>query len=315
MSQNLEGYFPVPFTTLAINQKLGTDVFIIIDGRPVRFGAKGEVFDEERSLRLKKFNFGKVFVRQEEQSLYRAYVDESILLMEKQPESTRLQTQMITGVAEEAAERVLENVSDKTVYSDAQIQFDRFAKFLQNHKGSFTEVFKRSGINPIDYVSHGVQVAALTVLLCENLKLIRDEQHRKLITTACFLHDIGAEKANLPILFDKNTFNPEQKKKWTAHPSAAIEMLGSLNHIEQQVLTIIFQHEEIPNGSGIPKGLQRKDMDPIACVVSMANRFDHYSAQFKGDKKVAMAEFFKGELGKFELDQLELLKKIVQENS
>ena len=208
----------------------------------------------------------------------------------------------------------MEKVSDKEVYAGAQLQFERFASFLNKHEGGFAEVLRLSGRIAGDYVSHGVQVAALSVFLCESLKLVRDDEHRKQISTGCFLHDMEAEKAEIPLLFDKSQFNETQKKVWLGHPSKAMESLGTLNHVDQQVLSIIAQHEEIPNGSGFPKKLIRKEMDPIACVVSLANRFDHYSTRHQGDKKAAIDEFFTAELGKYDLDQLELLRDVISKH-
>jgi response regulator RpfG family c-di-GMP phosphodiesterase len=150
--------------------------------------------------------------------------------------------------------------------------------------------------------------------LCEHLKLIRDDEHRKQISTGCFLHDMEAEKFEIPLMFDKSQFSEEHKKLWLAHSTKAVETLGVLNHVDQQVLSIIAQHEEIPNGSGFPKKMIRKEMDPIACVVSLANRFDHYSTRHHGDKKAAIDEFFTAELGKYDLDQLELLRDVISKH-
>lgn len=292
------------------------DIFIPVEDRPVRFGAEGELLDEERYQRLRKFKIQKVLIQENKEKIYRKYLEDMLDQVERDSQvETGLKAQMITGATEAAAENVVEKVEDKDTYLDAQSQFDRFAKFLQNHDGGFAEVIRLSGQVAGDYVTHGVQVAALTVFLCDKLKLIRNDAHRKQIATGCFIHDIAAEKDGLPLVWDKSTFNPEQMKLWKNHTVKAVERLGALDHIDQQVMSIVGQHEEVPNGTGFPKGMGRKAIDPVACVASLANRFDHYSTRFQGDKRRAVAEFFKMELGKYDLDQLELLRKVVNENT
>jgi len=317
MAKKIEGFHSVRSSTLAVNRRLAMDVFIPVHGRAVRFGAAGEILDDDRFARLRKFKIQKVFIQEDKEGVYRQYLEELMDQIERDSKiETSLKAQMVTGATESAMENVIERVDDKQVYTDAQLQFDRFAKFLQKHDGGFGEVIRLSGQVQGDYVCHGVQVAALSVFLCEKLKLIRSDEHRKQIATGCFIHDIAAEKGGLPLVFDKDSnMSAEQKKAWGNHPSKAIEILGTLNHIEQQVIAIVGQHEEIPNGSGFPKGLIRKNMDQVACVVSLANRFDHYSTRFQGDKRKAVAEFFKSELGKYELDQLELIRKVINEHT
>lgn len=316
MATKIDGYHSIRTSTLVGNRRLAMDVFVIIEDRAVRYGAEGEILDEDRYQRLRKFKLNKVLIQESKESVYRGYLEEMLDSVEKNAKiETSLKAQMLTAGAESAAEEVIQKVEDKDIYQDAQLQFERFARFLQKHDGGLKEVLRLSGTVAGDYVCHGVQVAALSVFMCEKLKLIQNEAHAKLISTGCFIHDIGAERTNIPLVADKSQLTPEQLKTWQTHPTKGLEILSKLDHVERQVMDIVIQHEEIPNGSGFPNKLVRLKMDPVACVVSLANRFDHYSTRFRGDKKAAMAKFFIDEMGKYDLDQMELLKKVITEQS
>jgi HD-GYP domain-containing protein (c-di-GMP phosphodiesterase class II) len=316
MSKKIDGFHSIRASTLVPDRKLEINVYISVEGRPVKYGAEGEFLDAERFSRLRKFKISKILIASDKEKQYRQYLENMLEQVEKDEKvNTATKASFFTGGAETAAEDVIQNIESKDIYTDAQAQFERFARFLQQHEGGFAEVIKLSGQVPNDYVAHGVQVAALTIVLCQNLKLVKNDEHLKSITTGCFIHDIAAERANLPLIFDKTSLSPEQRKEWELHPKKAVESFGNLNHVERQVLDIVWQHEEMPNGTGFPRGLKRKEMDPIACIVSLANRFDHYSTLHKGDKKIAIAEFFKSELGRYDLDHLELLRKTITQNS
>jgi hypothetical protein len=104
-------------------------------------------------------------------------------------------------------------------------------------------------------------------------------------------------------------------KLWKQHPQKGAEILNNKDYVDKQVMDIILEHEEIPNGTGFPRSLTQQKMDAVSVVVSLANCFDHYSQKFKNDKATAQKEFTKDYLGKFDLKYIEIVGRFIKEFS
>ncbi len=312
---SMPGHSPIRISTLRPDSMLAMNVYIPVSGRPVRYGALNETLEAARLSRLKTYGLNKVWIREEDETLYRKYLTDILADAETNTKMTMNdRTAAVSSAAESAAQNILERPEDKNVYLNSLEHFERFARFLKNNQGSFTEILRLSEMTTQeDYITHGVQVAALTLYVCEQLKLIRNEKHQTSIITGTFLHDIGSETEGLPRI-DASEMDAEQKKIWKDHPQKGAAILNNKDYVDKQVMDIILEHEEIPNGSGFPRSLNQKNMDPVAVVVSLANSFDHYSQKYKNDKPLAQKEFTKDYLGKYDLSYVELIGRFIKEH-
>ncbi len=313
---SMPGHSPIRISTLRPDSILAMNVYVPVSGRPVRYGALNETLESTRLSRLKKYGLNKVWIKEEDEDLYRKYLSDILAEAETNTSMTMSdRTTAVSSAAENAAQNILEKPEDKNVYLSSMEHFERFARFLKNNQGSFTEILRLSEMTTQeDYITHGVQVAALSLYTCEQLKLVRDEKHQTSIITGTFLHDIGAETESLPRMSVEN-MDTDQKKVWKNHPQKGAEILNNKDYVDKQVMDIILEHEEIPNGSGFPRGLNQKSMDPVAVVVSLANSFDHYSQKYKNDKQLAQKEFTKDYLGRYDLKYVEFIGKFIKEHA
>lgn len=315
-TRSLAGHTSIRISTLRDDSTLAMDIFVPVGDRPVKYSASGEVLDADRISRLRNFKYSKVWIRESDEEKYRTYLKDLISKAETDPNmDVSAKTTVISSAAEGAAQDIMERPEDKGVYLSSLEHFERFARFLKSNEGSFKEILRLSTLSgEQDYISHGVQVAGLSLFLAEKLGLIRDEKHQTSIITGTFLHDIGSEKSELPRL-DSNQLSPDQKKIWKDHPKLGADLLNNKDYVDKQVLDIILEHEEIPDGSGFPRGLTAQKMDPVSLLVSLANSFDHTSQKFKADKIEAHKEFMKTWLGKYDLKHIELIGSFVKDFS
>ena len=313
---SMPGHSPIRISTLRPDSILAMNVYVPVSGRPVRYGAVDETFDSSRLARLKTFGLNKVWIREEDESNYRKYLTDILTEAESNTKmAMNERTAAVSSAAESAAQNILERPEDKSTYLSSLEHFERFARFLKNNQGSFKEILRLSEITTQeDYITHGVQVAALSLFLVEDLKLIRDEKHQTSIITGTFLHDIGSEVEGLPRV-DSKEMDEAQLKLWKQHPQKGAEILNNKDYVDKQVMDIILEHEEIPNGTGFPRSLTQQKMDAVSVVVSLANCFDHYSQKFKNDKATAQKEFTKDYLGKFDLKYIEIVGRFIKEFS
>jgi putative nucleotidyltransferase with HDIG domain len=313
-SRHIPGHTSVRLSTLREESRLAMDIFVPVGDRPVKYSAAGETLDADRMSRLRNFKYSKVWIRESDETKYRTYLTDLISRAESDPKMDMAsKTTIVSSAAESAASDIMEKPEDKGTYLGSLEHFERFAKFLKSNEGSFKEILRLSSVaGEQDYISHGVQVAALSLFLVEKLGLVRDDKHQTSIITGTFLHDIGSEKSEIP-RGESSKLNPEQKKLWDKHPRIGADLLNNKDYVDKQVLDIILEHEEIPDGSGFPRSLTGQKMDPVSIQVSLANSFDHTSQKYKADKTEAHKEFMKLWLGKFDLKHVELVGAFIKE--
>jgi len=305
------GFIEVRSSTLVPDRELGVDVFVPVNGRPIMYGGAGQILEKNRFDRLREFKKKKVLIRDKDEEAYRGYLEKTLFLsLEDDKVSVAQKTELISSAAESAADEVLKKPHEKTSYLNSQLYFSRFGETLKKHGDSFAEVLNAPyDSNAQDHVSHGLQVAALSIFLCDKLELVKNDAHRTSIITGCFLHDIGLESSGI-----HRNLEARSSEAWKEHPMVGASILNDKDYVDAQVLTIILQHEELPNGDGFPKKLLQKQMDPVAVVVSLANRFDDYVQKTNGDKRVALEKMFVSELGHFDLSLLQRLQEVLKQN-
>jgi HD-GYP domain-containing protein (c-di-GMP phosphodiesterase class II) len=92
------------------------------------------------------------------------------------------------------------------------------------------------------------------------------------ICMGAFLHDIGLKEVPKEIYEkDRLEMTPEEFAIYQAHPTRGVQILSTLDSIPIEVLRIVQEHHEIPNGNGFPSHLRGDRMFPLAKVVSFAN--------------------------------------------
>jgi HD-GYP domain-containing protein (c-di-GMP phosphodiesterase class II) len=96
------------------------------------------------------------------------------------------------------------------------------------------------------------------------------------LTMGALLHDIGLkelpqELVNKPRL----EMTHEEVELYETHPVRGMMILRAFPGISADVLQIVQQHHEMPNGLGFPSRLRAERMFPLARVVSFANILAH----------------------------------------
>lgn len=290
------------------------DIFIPLRSKAVKFSIKGFPLDQTQIEKLRAFKFSKVLIRQEDETIYRSFLEESIEEAESNTSAPiEARTETMAAASENAAQEIIEKPESKEVYQQSYKQFERFGAFLNSYEAGAAMIIKNAGLSPPDYVSHGAQTATLSLVMAEKLGLLKQAWRKSSLIAGCLLHDIALEQGNIP-LGEEALLDDAQKLKWRSHPSDGARILGDKDYVDRQVIDIILQHEECGgNGTGFPRGLKSKDMDAIARVVAIANRFDHHCIKAAGDKKLASKNFMVEELGKYDFDLVELLQKTVSD--
>jgi HD-GYP domain-containing protein (c-di-GMP phosphodiesterase class II) len=287
------------------------DLYLPVSGRPVRYAVSGDSVDAERLFRLKKFKQKKIWIHETQEQSYRTYLDEILDDAERNSKmKVEERSEIVSSGAELATEQIVERPEDKTTYLEGQSHFERFARFLQSCEGATEHLLKLSQSSQDEHVVHSARVAALSSALATEWKLLTTPKLRTALITGAFLHDFELERRKVSRR-DPEALKPEELVEWKKHPAEGARLLGDKDYVDQNVIEIVLQHEEFPNGSGFPRGLKGKEMNKLALVVSLVNRFELHTLRHPTDPKAALQSMMVNEMGRFELSQLEDIKKQV----
>ncbi|MFT6070758.1 MAG: putative nucleotidyltransferase with HDIG domain [Bacteriovoracaceae bacterium] len=120
-------------------------------------------------------------------------------------------------------------------------------------------------------MKHSVMVSIFSVLLAK-AHGINSETNLTVIGLGAFLHDVGVSQLTFDPE-DEDQLTPEQRKEMNRHPEVGRQLLDRIRGIRSEVLQIVVQHHEQPNGAGYPNGLRDNDIYPPAKIVSIADTF------------------------------------------
>lgn len=117
---------------------------------------------------------------------------------------------------------------------------------------------------------HSLNVMILTMILAKGLGLKREVFEAA--GMGALLHDIGARRIN-PIVLRTKERSRAEESLYRMHGQYGLQIVGK--HVASPVRAIIREHHECMDGSGFPAGRKGADINPLARMVAIANRYDN----------------------------------------
>lgn len=309
-----EGYVGIRTSTLAPDKILGTDVYVLINERPVKWAMGGEVLERERSQNMRKHKKRKVLIKADDEERYRRYM-ESALDSTLSDDSISVEDKVASssGAAETAYADIRENPGNEASYKSACMFFDKLGQVFESLEGGVGHILNLPfSEEHYDHSAHGLQVAALTVAVCKKLNWLNSESRRNAIITGAFLHDVSMDIKGMTRA-EVEEARKQQSEIWCNHPKECAKILGDKDFVDEKVVNILLQHEERPDGSGFPNKINKHEIDAVAAVVSIVSAYEHQVFLDKGDRKAAFKQFYQDSLGLFDLDQVNIVKSCLKE--
>jgi len=119
--------------------------------------------------------------------------------------------------------------------------------------------------------SHGINVAMLSTVLAEKLKVGQNSIQE--ITLAAMLHDIG--KIRLPKqVLEKTAHSPAETKLIQLHPRLGYKIILEELNLSENIAKVALQHHERGDGSGYPYGLSGNKIDYESHIIMVCNIYD-----------------------------------------
>ena len=116
---------------------------------------------------------------------------------------------------------------------------------------------------------HALNVMILTMVICKGLGVSREIMNAAGV--GALLHDIGKSSISKTVL-RKWPRNRAEESLYRLHCDYGVPLVGA--HVNPGVRAVIRQHHECFDGSGFPEGFKGPQINPLARIVAIADRYD-----------------------------------------
>ncbi|MDO6386554.1 MULTISPECIES: HD-GYP domain-containing protein [unclassified Uliginosibacterium] len=157
---------------------------------------------------------------------------------------------------------------------------------------------------------HGLNTSILSMMLARDMGMAMEEG--KVLGLGALMHDIGLIEIPDRVLKKTDELTHAESELRKLHCEYGVR-IGQKAGLPGSVLSIIFQHHEMADGTGYPKGLKGETIHPLARIVSLANYYDNLCNPVNTAKALtpheALSLMFAQRRAKFDAKVLQILIK------
>jgi putative nucleotidyltransferase with HDIG domain len=124
-----------------------------------------------------------------------------------------------------------------------------------------------------EYTSeHSLNVAILSIALGRSIGMNRQQLNE--VGLAGLLHDMGKILTPSEVLNKPGRLTDEEMEIMKQHPADGRDILLSSHDILDEAINVAYSHHERLNGSGYPRGVDRKELSSCTKIVTIADVYD-----------------------------------------
>jgi len=239
----------------------------------VKIAQQGEDISVDRIKKYKSKDILHLYLMKED---FHKYVGLSMSLAKAVTRSKKISGDKKQKFLSKAAEVILENVYVNGVN---QASFDSASTFLESSMSVLTD-----DENIVDLLSvlnehsdhlyaHCLGVSTYALMIAKDKKW-KSSQTLFKVALAGLFHDIGFKGLDKSIVRKpKNSLTNDELKVYRTHPEVGLEIISKLTSLPTDLGQIVYQHHEMCNGKGFPKGTGKQRIHPLARMISIADMF------------------------------------------
>lgn len=160
------------------------------------------------------------------------------------------------------------------IYSHAKMVNHVTLSFIEQSQ-SLSKLITQMNAVQEKAVKHAMMVSMVSSMLGSGHDWVKPATLEKL-SLGGFLHDIGKIKVPEAVLSQHRTrLNKDDRILYEAHAEIGRQLVLQAKSVPDDVALIVYEHHELSDGSGFPRGLKDFQISPLARVVALANAFVH----------------------------------------
>lgn len=218
-----------------------------------------------------------LYVREEEESLYQAYIDRQLQSIAQNGNiPTEQKARIVYEKAAEAVDLMFKNPESLENVKNVQPIVSSLIDIIL-HDNSAVESLMQ--ITAHDYYTHthSINVSIYTLSLGSFLGI--SGKDLEVLGTAAVLHDLGKSKVDYEIINKNGKLSDDEFNQMKKHPAMGHEIALKLGISDERILTGIRHHHEKIEGGGYPDNLKGDQITQFARIIGVCDVFDALSTK------------------------------------
>ncbi len=213
-----------------------------------------------------------VYIRAADGERYFASVDQNLEQIVKNPSlGLREKAALLTDYAVGVVEKLFSDPGNPGTLNSAKNFTQNCVQYIASNRQAFLHLVELSSHDHYTY-AHSVGVAAYTIALAGEMGSTEPAALAD-AGLAGFLHDIGKSMVDPGIINKKGPLNEEEWVQMKKHPELGAEILRRHKNLNPIIVLAAEGHHENLTGTGYPRGVVAKSLDPLVQVISLADAF------------------------------------------
>ncbi|HCM41109.1 MAG TPA: hypothetical protein DIS93_14175 [Bdellovibrionales bacterium] len=303
-------FLPVRIGTLRPGDIVNFNIFILIADKYVHYIRTSDPFEPERIERLRAKGVKKLYIPDDSESAYLAYLDTGLSQLKNDQISVQERSSLVSSAMVTESENALHNMQTESGYKKTEERVSKVVDFLTSESGALKNILASTG-TALDNYQHSANVTSMALGIAARLGVSQTRDIMDL-GIAGLLHDSALTKMGFAADFKWDKLAGEDLKKYHEHPVASAHQLAGKPYINREILELIANHEEIGEGAGFPGKKRLSTMPLKQQVLNLCNNFEHYCSA-KGLLPLDAAKSFLNEkIGLFDLEHIKILTSVLK---
>ncbi|MBS1985612.1 MAG: HDIG domain-containing protein [Bdellovibrionales bacterium] len=280
-----------------------------MNNRFIRHTLHDDPLDKDRLALLKSKGVKKVFIQEDQETLYLAYLDYSMNDLGSATVTTEAKVTVAQSALMEMSENAREALESEEKFVAVKGRVAKITEFMVADTEAVKEFLSNAGISE-DVAHHSSTVSMLSVSLASKVG-IKDPKLLSDLGIAALYHDI-AKGSDFDWTAAPESFSPEQKKLHAEHTKQGALLLAGKDFVNQNIMELVRDHEELAAGAGFPEKKNLDSLSKAQQVLNLVNHFDSYAIRNKLSHADAAKKFFVDKIGAFQLELLNSLRDLLK---
>lgn len=314
-----KSYLPIRVKTLQGELTLGFDLYIKLPHKTLLYVRGEDDIEIERIERLKVKKVRKLYIVDEQEPQYQAYIDRTLdSVMQNDNISMEEKSGMVVAAGEATAERIYEDPESKKSYLAAQNTTMNLINVLgQNDdllKGIFDRKVEESEDGQANYDAkmqkHSVNTSSMAISFGEYLKFPKAVV--ECLGVAGLYHDIGYKVYEDKSLFFKkqDELSNDELVEYRKHPTIGADLLKEKEFANQDIVNMILTHEERKSGDGFPNQITNLELPQE--VLALCAYYDRCVTIFGMSMDETFDNIKIDQVGAFDLNLINKFKSFIK---
>lgn len=258
-------YFKIRVNTILPTRPTTFDVFIMINGRYIRYLRPGEQLKAEKINTLDRADV--FYVPEEQRQFYKRYVFDR---MNEDGIETVQKAQILRESSLTLAEEIFEQPQLDRALQDSREIVTNFIDFMDSHPEGMQHLISLSSHDFYTY-NHSLDVGIYCLGLGHVLGF--DKADLLELGRGALFHDIGKRNVAVEIICKTGPLSDSEWAQMQKHPQYGLRILSDYN-CSEAMKACCFEHHESFLGNGYPQQLTGPEIHPMARIVAITDTYD-----------------------------------------